>query len=459
MKQLSAGCMLVLLFVTGCFAQSIPAFKSLRYDEDYQFLKKDSSINWYRKTKYHALSQSGDTYISFGGEIRYQYFRFKNEEWGAAPEDKDGYLLTRYLGHADFHTGKYFRAFVQLQSSLANGMVKTPSPADENQLDVHQAFLDVRLPLKQEQQLIVRLGRQELSYGSQRLVSVRDGPNNRQSFDAAKLLFMAKRIKADVFFSHYVKSSRLVFDDEYMKGTKFWGTYLVFNQARVLQNVDLYYFGLWKPSALFDNGKGEELRHSIGARLWNTVNGFRYDVEGVYQFGSLEEKEIDAWTLSLNGGYKFSNIRLKPEIGLKTELISGNRNYGGNKLQTFNPLFPRGGYFGLAALIGPSNLFDIHPSLSLDLSKKLFLNFDSDLFWRYSKHDGLYGPSTALIYSGKTSSQLYAGSQYSTDLVYTPNNYLYFRGEFTWFKAGDFFKEAGPGKDIFFTCTTMQLKF
>ena len=57
--------------------------------------------------------------------------------------DKDGFILTRYLVHADFHAGKYFRTFIQLQSSLANGKEVPPSPVDENQLDLHQAFADV----------------------------------------------------------------------------------------------------------------------------------------------------------------------------------------------------------------------------------------------------------------------------------------------------------------------------
>jgi hypothetical protein len=64
-----------------------------------------------------------------------------------------------------------------------------------------------------------------------------------------------------------------------------------------------------------------------------------------------------------------------------------------------------------------------------------------------------------MIYSGKNSSSKAIGQQYSTYLEYTPNNFLYFRGEFTWFKAGAFLKDAGPGKDILFTATTVQLRF
>lgn len=431
----------------------------MRYDEDYSVLRNDSSKNWYNKTKLTPLSKNQETYISIGGDIRYQYLWFKNEDWGDAPADKDGYILARYLAHIDFHAGKYFRSFVQLQSSLANGKSSEPSPVDENQLDLHQAFFDVVLLLKQRQELTLRIGRQEFLYGSQRLISVREGPNNRHSFDAAKLIYKGKQLKADLFISHYVRSKQKIFDDGFNKNTRFWGLYVVINQVPVLTNVDLYYLGLRNKKATFDDGPGKELRHTIGSRIWNSKKGWRYDIEGLYQFGKFASKDIRAWSFSLNTGYKFNKIKFKPEIGLKTEWISGDAKYDDDKFQTLHPLFPRGGYFGLVSLIGPSNLFDIHPSLAFDLAPKLFLNIDYDIFWRYSENDGIYGPNVAVIYSGKSSRRKYIGRQFSADLVYTPNNFLYFRSEFTWFKAGDFLKDAGTGKDILFTAFTAQLKF
>ena len=227
----------------------------------------------------------------------------------------------------------------------------------------------------------------------------------------------------------------------------------------LLANIDLYYLGLWKQLASFDDGKEKELRHSVGIRFWNNQSNFKYDYEGLWQWGDFGTKSINAWTISFNSSYRFSHALLKPELGLKAELISGDTHYNDSHLQTFNPLFPRGAYFGLAALIGPSNLADFHPSVSLDLPKNIKLNFDADFFWRYSRNDGIYAPNVALIYSGKNIPDKYIGSQYATDLVYTPNDFLYFRGEFTWFAAGDFLKAAGPGKDILFSSFTVQLKF
>ena len=96
--------------------------------------------------------------------------------------------------------------------------------------------------------------------------------NNRQSFDAVKLLYSQNNFKADLLFSHYVRSKPKIFDDGFNKNTKFWGTYIVRNKLPFLKNIDFYYLGLWKRMAAFDDGIGKELRHSIGARIWNNKN-------------------------------------------------------------------------------------------------------------------------------------------------------------------------------------------
>ena len=436
----------------------MPAFKPFRYDENYSLLKNDTANNWYENLKYQPLGVAKKSYGSIGGEVRFQYLWFKNAGWGDEPKDNDGYVLTRYLAHADFHVGNTFRTFIQLQSSLVNGKLDT-SPVEENPLEVHQAFADLLLAAKKNKSLLIRVGRQELSYGSQRLVSVRELPNNRQSFDAVKSVLKLKLYQFDLFYSHYVAAKKGIFDDGFNHNTKFWGAYIVKNQIPLLANIDLYYLGLLKQQTSFEEGKGKELRHSVGARIWNNQHNFKYDYEGLWQWGDFGTKSIKAWTVSFNSSYRFSHALLKPELGFKTELISGDAHFNDNRLQTFNPLFPRGAYFGLAALIGPSNLTDLHPSLSLELQKKIKLNFDADFFWRYSRNDGIYAPNVVLIYSGKNIPDKYIGSQYATDLVYTPNNFLYFRAEFTWFNAGNFLKKAGSGKDILFASFTTQLKF
>jgi hypothetical protein len=81
----------------------------------------------------------------------------------------------------------------------------------------------------------------------------------------------------------------------------------------------------------------------VGARLWNGGAPFAYNLEGVYQFGALGNRAIRAYTLSANVGYTWAATRhWQPYVDLKAEIISGDQRQGDGRLQTFNPLFPRG---------------------------------------------------------------------------------------------------------------------
>jgi Alginate export len=450
----------ILILLSGAieiFAQGKGVFNPLRYNDDYSFLRNDTSKNWYDKIKYISLSSSGNTFLSFGGEARYRYFRFENENWGDVVSDKDGYLLSRYLFHADFHLGKHIRTFVQLQSGFATNKMTT-SPVDDNSVDLHQAFVDFNMNPESKIKTTLRVGRQELSYGSQRLISTREPPNNRQSFDGVKLMLHSPNNKIDFLYSQYVTAKKGAFNDAIDNAVKLWGVYMVRNKIPVLQNIDVYYLGIQKDRTKFDEGTDKETRHSVGTRIWDSANAWQYDVEGIYQWGEFGAATISAWTASTNISYTF-NSKWQPQVGVKTELISGDKTYNDGQLNTFNPLFPRGAYFGLAALIGPANLFDIHPYTELDLTEKIILKVDLDMFWRASESDGIYAPSGQLIYSGKNTTSKKIGQQLGTELIYSPNPFLDVRAEFTWFSADTYLKEVGSGKDILLAVATVQFKF
>lgn len=453
-------CFIVLFFFLAgdISAQPVSGFKNLRFDEDYSFLSNDSISNWYLNLKHRQLTTAGRIYLSIGGEGRYQYFRVENEDWGETPESSDGYVLLRHLLHADLHFWKRLRTFVQFQSSLEAGKEVT-SPLDKNPLEFHQLFVDYNLNLNSKSNLTFRVGRQELLYGSQRLISVREGPNNRQSFDGMKAIIVSEKSQIDFFYQHFVRAQDGIFDDTFGGHIKLWGAYYTKKKLSYFGNVDIYYLGLRKQDAVFDDGLGVELRHSVGSRLWSYTGKFNYDFESVYQFGELGDNMIRAWTLSLRVSYLLANVELAPQLGLKTELISGDKKYNDRKINTFNPLFPSGAYFGLAALFGPSNLLDVHPYISFTVSDHLKWNIDYDVFWRYSKNDGIYTNNETLIYSGRGNPYFLIGHQLSNDFSYTACPFLNITGEFKWFLAEKFLKKAGTGKDILFASVSVQFIF
>src|SRR5262249_30403584 len=139
---------------------------------------------------------------------------------------------------------------------------------------------------------------------------------------------------------------------------------------------------------------------------------------------SFGDGDIQAWTAASDTGFTFGQVPLKPRLGLKANVTSGDHNPSNPDLQTFNPLFPRGAYFGEPALIGPVNHIDVHPQLDLALRNNLTLTLDWDCFWRESTRDGIYGPAVNLIQSGQTSDARYVGNQVEIMLEWRPDHHF-----------------------------------
>lgn len=444
------------VFVELAYSQQVPLL-NLRYNEDYSVLKNDTLKNWYSRIKYLPLNHSRSSWLSFGGEYRYQLQYIKNEDWGDAQNDEYTAIYNRLLFHSDVHLGKHVRFFAQFTSTTASGRGAANRSIDENRLDVQQAFVDYNVLTLDKCKLVIRFGRQELFYGSQRLIAVREGPNNRLSFDALKAFYKKINLQVDLFYSQPVNSRLAVFDDPINRVEKLWSAYIVANELPVVQNADFYYIGYQNKKKPFNNISATENRHSIGARFWKKKDAFQYDIEALYQFGKNGSGVIDAYTASANLTYQFTRIKLKPIMGLKTELISGDKSATDNRVNTFNPFFPKGAYFGLAALIGPVNLIDLHPSVEIALYPKISLAADYDVFWRYSMADGIYGPNAAILYSAAPGKHI--GNQLGLSIEYTPFQNLTITPEFSYFKAGKYLKEVSAGKNIVFSAITIQFKY
>ena len=139
-----------------------------------------------------------------------------------------------------------------------------------------------------------------------------------------------------------------------------------------------------------------------------------------------------------------------PRFGLRADVTSGDDDPNDPDLQTFNPLFPKGTYFGEASLIGPLNHMDLHPSVGLRLSERLDATLDWDLFWRESRSDGLYRVSGTPQVPGAGSRARSVGSQASLTMEYELERHTTLTAAYAHFFAGAFLEESGVGRDVDF---------
>jgi len=303
------------------------------------------------------------------------------------------------------------------------------------------------------------MGRQELDYGSGRLISVREGPNLRLYFDGAKLMYTGSGLSIDGFVMMADTINTGAFDNRSSKKMNLWGLY-----GRIIlpafPNIDLYYLGIKRDLSAFEEGIEKELRHTIGTRIWRYGGGFIYNLEAAWQFGPFGNGHINAWTASIEAGYLFEHIKGKPSLTLRNDYISGDSNKGDGNLQSFNPLYPKGGYFGFSPQIGPVNLIDLHPYATLNIGTKLLAQADVVINWRYSRQDGIYRPSGGFNLAGAGSPKKYIGTAYLASLVYSMNRSVSLNCGLQYFRVGDFIRDiiATPKNGLFLN-TRVSFKF
>jgi len=391
-----------------------PLYPLPGYEEDWSLLsdpaKRDDSWD---PIKFIPLNEDRSVFLSLGGEIRETYERFHNTNFGLSSDDRDGYLLQRYLFHVDFHAGQRFRFFGELNSSLEDGRTGGPRPLDKDKLDVHQGFVDfVVLKPRENSSLTLRIGRQEIASGSGRMIDLREGPNVPLSFDGVRLSWKSPGWQVDGFATRPVQNKPGIFDDPPQHDFAFWGFYATHPLSQTQRKaLDFYYLGWDRKDAVFNQGSGHEKRHTLGARIWGERGPWAYDAEAMYQFGSFGVGTINAWRVAADNWYSFSSVRWRPRIGLATDFASGDKNPTNPDLQTFNSLFQGGTYSGRANVLGPDNAIRLEPSLGLFFSERLTLSAGWGFFWRESSNDGLYGIAGNVIVPSNGVKSRYEGSR------------------------------------------------
>ncbi len=433
----------------------------LRFEDKYGCFRNPENRHGFPGAfKFIPLTEGEQVFLSLGGEIRQRYEYTHNPRFGAGLQDEAGVWLQRYTLHGDLHLGPHVRLFGQLSSALEIGRAGGPSPVDENALALQNAFVDLKLPLGSDVDLTLRGGRQELQFGSGRLVDVREGPNVRRTFDAARATIELPGWRVDALVARPQLPRPGVFDDEANDGQALWGVYAANGTGWLpFGALDLYYLGFKDDAGAFVQGTARERRHSIGARFHGKERGWDWNWEAIYQFGSFGDGRISAWTIASETGFTFAGRPWRPRIALSANVASGDSDPNDADLGTFNPLFPRGNYFSEAAVLGPRNFFNLHPFVTVRPTEAWSLTADVNFFWRLDTNDGVYAPAGQIIRRPSGSTARFVGSAVSLTSEFALAANFAITAIYTHFFSGDFIRATGPSQDIDFFELTLRFKF
>ena len=461
-RRLLAGAFISLTLSTQAVAQAArPSYQPIRYDEDWSALR-DRSLHedaW-DPVKYVPLAWP-NWFLTVAGEARERYELVDYPAFGFGPSDTNGYLLQRFLFSTDWHTGTRARVFVELQSGLTHGRNGLPVPSLTDKLDLHQGFVDL-VPLKRTRhELRIRAGRQELAFGTGRLVSAAEGLNVRRSFDGVRVIGRHGDWTWNAGIYHLVKTETGVFDDASDRNLTHWGLGAIGRHTLWAgAGFSLYYFGVERQDAMFAEETARSLRHTVGSRSWRAGAGpWDFNHEAVVQWGSFGGRRIWAWGFSSDTGFTFSD-RLRTRVGIRADLASGDAQRADGALNSFDPLFPSAiSYSGNSGLLGPTNLLDVGPTIRVSPSRRLTVTVGSPVFWRQSLADGVYLITTSPVPQLARSRARFVGVNPDVGLRWEFDRHLQVTALLSHFFVGPFLRDTTPGRAVNYGYTALSYRF
>ncbi|UWR24522.1 alginate export family protein [Sulfitobacter sp. S190] len=397
-----------------------------------------------------AAAQEGPR-LSFSGEIRERATYLSGNGFDDANPDRGWSLTQRLRFQIDAEVAPALRGRINLLSAVQTGF--SDSPVDRNVLDLHEAYVEVG-----SEDRFVRLGRQEMRLGSQRLVGWRDGTNVRRVWDGVRGVFALGDATLDAFALQLVDVETTgafndTSDDDRVLAGLYW------SGAAPVGNLHLYYLFAGFDDRENIEGTADERRQTLGLRSFGENGPWAWNAEAAYQFGRAGRDDIRAWTIAADISHQWRDRPLKPRLGLSANVASGDSDRGDGRLETFNALYPRGSYFSDIALLGPSNFINLRPSLQMFPRDDLLVYVDMNFFWRLDRNDGIYSPSGSLLRGPEGSDARYVNTSLSAGVEWQARDDVLFSAIYARSHPGDFIRETGPSDPIDFIELTIKFTF
>lgn len=431
--------------------------KLFRWAEDCSALRDDQrSVRGLDELRYIPLDSSGSVWLTLGGEYRLKSEYLDSPDYGLGRGD-EAYTAfgERFLTHADLRTSLGLRAFLQLSAATDAGRKPAERPFDRSRADIAQAFIDVPLP----DAAVLRIGRQELDAGGNRLVSLREAANLRLAFDMAHLAARIAGVDAVAFYGRPVLNRQRSFDDRGNPAEKFLGGWL---QQRVGTDpraplLNVFFFERDRARAVYEQGAASDDRRTIGLRLSGLDATWDYALQAARQYGTFGAGKIDAFGAAGDVGWH-APWPGQPRIAASFGYASGDRRPGDRTLGTFDVLYPNLGYFSDAPVYYPGNTADAQPNITCTLTPSLSARAGADVIFRVSKLDAVYGPPGIPALPGRG-----MGPSYVTTLAYlradwTVSPYAQLAVSYVHGDAGTLIRSAG-GHPVNYGGMTLDLHF
>lgn len=332
-----------------------------------------------------------------------------------------------------------------------------------NRTDLRMAFTD--LGSVDKGTVALRVGRQELAYGDERVIGAANWGNVARTFDAAKLMLRHGPLQLDLVSSSVV-TPQLRGLSHHLQGNNLHFAYA--RWVNPIPNSTLEPYFLWRVG----RGVGDSLagilhqdRRVSGVRFAGRLTPhWEYTTEWLAQFGSVTnqfgDQTIRAFAQHSVARYALTSLRFQPRVIGEFNYASGDRNPNDGRSGTFDQMFPTPHEkYGLADQVGWQNIEHAAAGVEMHPHRKLLLRFMAHDWYLAEARDGVYTAGGALIYRDLTgNSGRHVGEE--LDLVAQYNfGPHYVGGGFGHLFPREFIKAQSPGAGVNYLYLNVGYRF
>ncbi|MBL8559378.1 MAG: alginate export family protein [Hyphomonadaceae bacterium] len=339
-------------------------------------------------------------WLTLEGDAR-QLYETVDGQFRAGGSGGDQALSFRTLLRAEADAGRVTFGMEVQDSRIYLDDAGTPLGAGSvNAFDVLQAYADVDFEgAFGMTSANLRLGRQTLGFGSQRVVERTNSSNVIASFTGA--YWSSRNARGDEWHVFHVSpvgvrpndrpslADNVVSGDEEEWGRRFWGVHYrranAFGAAFPLTHAEVFLYGLHeRDTAATPTPNRDYLQPGFRVHRERARSAWDFDVEASYRTGTrratssaadIADLDVEAWTAHAHLGYTFDHP-WRWRVSVDHDYATGDETPGDSNFDQYERLFGGRrtdlGYTGIFGPLSPANLdapgfrVEVRPSARLD---------------------------------------------------------------------------------------------
>jgi hypothetical protein len=388
------------------------------------------------------------SWVRFKGEYRARWEGNSGQRF--VPDADDHYLLTRLRLDLDIQPLNWFSVMLEGQDARIGANSRFPSaPPYQDVWDLRLASVELR----RGDRLRLRVGRQELSLGEQRIVGPSNWANAARVFDAVRFDWQEGPLSLQAFASSVV-ATRTGEWNHRVDGDNLHG--IVFGATGLPRKSRVELQGLWHvaPRVLSEVGPAGKL--DIKTLIFRGVGDINARTHYVTEMAVQGGRHAGDRVRSAAGHWRvLRDIKTswwKPVAAVVYDYATGDRDPSDGRSGTFDVIYPTPhDKYGLADQVGWKNIH--HAEVRVEVTPRKGLRFEvkQHAWWLASARDWLYSAGGAPVVRDSTGkSGRYVGREVDLQAFWVPSKQVALGMGIGRLSPGEFLKRTTPGAVLTF---------